>query len=198
VERTYKAITQFTRNGQETYMGGVAAPLYQGIRQELTGWEQVVPVFQQWVNTAQVTRPEGQVYSEDNPGGVVMVDPSYFELVPYRWLQGNKDVSLVAPDQVVLTESRAREYFPNMALEEVMGQRITYDSGDTTHRRVSGIVLDYAGPTEFTDNEFIALRDQVYAANTWTNTNGSDRLYIRLRAGIDADAFLAQMDALDR
>src|SRR5690554_3140524 len=66
VERTYKAITQFTRNGQETYMGGVAAPLYQGIRQELTGWEQVVPVFQQWVNTAQVTRPEGQVYSEDN------------------------------------------------------------------------------------------------------------------------------------
>lgn len=198
VERTYRVITQLTRNGQQAYNGGVAAPLYQGVRQELTGWEQVVPVFQQWINTVQVQRADGQWFSEDDPQGVAMVDQSYFELVPYRWLQGNPETALNAPDQVVLTESQAKAYFPDLPLEAIIDQQIIYESGDTTYRRVSGIVMDLDGPTEFTDRQFLSLQDQVYGANIWTNTNGSDKLYIRLRAGAEAGAFLAQIDALDR
>ncbi len=199
LDQTYKVITQSMRNDQEYRMGGVAAPLYQGIRQELTGWEQVVPVFSQWVNSVTVNRPDGKGYSKDEPTGIVAVDRAYFELVPHHWIHGNPETSLNSPENVVLTKSRVQEYFPDLALEEVLNQQILYDNGDSTYRSVSGIVMDYEGPSEFgTTKEFIVLMDQVHPLNTWTNTNGSDKLYVKLRKNTDPDAFLAQLDALDR
>lgn len=200
LERTYKVITQTMRNDQEYRMAGVAAPLYQGIRQELTGWEQVVPVFNQWINTVTVKRPDGQVYTKDELLVITAVDQTYFELVPHQWIHGSPAMALNAPEKVVLTKSRAEEYFPGIDLEQILEQQIQYISWqDTVLRTVSGIVMDYGEPSEFsTAKEFCAIRDEVYPLNVWTNTNATDQLYVKLKENTDADAFLAQVDALDR
>ncbi|HVU84103.1 MAG TPA: hypothetical protein VHC50_04635, partial [Puia sp.] len=45
-ERTYKVVTAFdSPDRQYSKMGGVSAPLYQGIRREIPGLAYVVPVF---------------------------------------------------------------------------------------------------------------------------------------------------------
>src|SRR5690606_11547382 len=44
LEQTYRVVTQLTCNGQTAYNAGAAAPLYQGTREELTGWDA------QWVS----------------------------------------------------------------------------------------------------------------------------------------------------
>src|SRR5690606_16932711 len=50
-ENIYQVISAFSSDSK---MGGVGAPLYQGIRAEIPGLEQVVPVFYQLVNSAEI------------------------------------------------------------------------------------------------------------------------------------------------
>ena len=63
--------------------------------------------------------------------------PSYFDIFKYQWLIGNAQ-SLSEPFKVVLTESRARKYFGNIPLDQVIGKTIIYADSLPVH--VSGVV----------------------------------------------------------
>ncbi|HWK99286.1 MAG TPA: hypothetical protein VNQ55_05045, partial [Parapedobacter sp.] len=44
-ERIFKVVSSFDRDGKQSAIGGASAPLYQGIEEEITGFEHVVPAF---------------------------------------------------------------------------------------------------------------------------------------------------------
>ncbi|MGV3761458.1 ABC transporter permease [Parapedobacter sp.] len=196
-ERIFKVISSFNRDGKQSAIGGVSAPLPQGIVDEISGVDYVVPAFRRWAYHAEIKRENQPPFVKEEPEGIVATNATYFEMLPYRWLAGDKRTALDAPESVVLTESRANLYFPNIKPEAVLHQTITYYGQDTVTRTVTGVVADYDTPSEFTGQEFVLLPKIAYETNQWTNTNGTDRLYLQFGEGISVATKLQEINELD-
>jgi putative ABC transport system permease protein len=195
-ENIYRVVTGFVFDEKESYNGGVSAPLYQGARQQISGLDYVVPVMGKWLKAVEVNTTTGKPLIVDEPTGVVATDSTYFSMVPYRWILGNKSTAFNAPENVVLTEERAKKYFPGKKPEEIFHQRLTYYSWDTVQRTVTGIVAGLDTPTEFTAQEFCSLPTKAYELSAWTNTNGSDKLYLQLKQAAEPAKVLVQIQQL--
>ena len=83
--------------------------------------------------------------------------PEYFQMFSYHWLAGSASTALASPGQVVLSESRAKLYFPSVPFDQLIGKKMIYD--DTVGAVVSGVVQDFdkQGKTDFQFKEFISL-----------------------------------------
>lgn len=193
-EHTYRLVTGFIFDEKESHNGGVSAPLYQGIREQVGGLRRVVPVYGHWMNTVKIERPGSEPLLVDDPKNIVSTDSSYFGMVPYTWLAGNKATAFNAPENVVLTLSRAKAYFGDLPPTQLIGKTLAYN--DTIQKTISGIVKDLDYPTEFVAQEFWYLKPKVYELNTWTNTNGSDRVYLQMAKNTDTAKVLAQISAV--
>lgn len=190
----YRVVTGFNFDGKESYNGGVSAPLYQEVRKEISGLNYAVPVLGQWVNSVVVNRAGQKPLTIDEPENVVATDLSYFKMIPYHWIAGNKSTALNAPESLVLTESRAQKYFPGKKTGEIINQTLTYFTPrDTVQRTITGIVADLEQPTEFTAQEFFSLPKKSYELASWTNTNGSDKLYLQIKKGVVPSIILKQI-----
>ncbi len=195
--KIYRVVSGFKFDEKQSYSGGVSAPIYQGLRLQATGLENVVPVFGQNVDAVTVNSPGDRPLTFDDPSDIVETDSAYFMMLPYRWIAGNPNTAMNAPGNVVLTESRAQKYFPGKRPEEIINQTLTYYSWhDTVIRKISGIVADLAAPTEFVGREFCSLSGKSYPLNEWTNTNGSDRLYLQLGKDAKPEKVLSQITAI--
>jgi len=120
---------------------------------------------------------------------IVFADESYFALFPHEWLAGNAATSLRDPYQLVLSESRAKLYFPSIPLADVVGRIVVYN--DTIRTTVSGIVRDLDAQTDFDNREFIALTTipnsglrPYYNWGEWSTTNSVSQALIRLTPGV--------------
>jgi putative ABC transport system permease protein len=85
----------------------------------------------------------------------ILAGKDYFDIFPRTWLAGNPAESLTPPYCVVLTEKRARDYFGDLPAAEYMNRELIYD--DSLHVRVSGIIKDYEGNTDFPYTDFISF-----------------------------------------
>ena len=183
LDRTYRVISQFKNDGKDNYNGGLAKPFYQAIRKEIPGVELVAPVFRNYqmesvtINKGQEDQKLVEDFDEAD-GNVTETTNDYFKLVGYKWLAGSPEKAFSMPDNIVLTKKRAAIYFPNQAAEGLLGKTIVYN--DSIPKTISGVVDDLNFNTEFNGTEFTQLKEQTYPLNVWTNTNGTDRLYIRL------------------
>lgn len=193
-ENVYRLVTGFVFDGKESYNGGVSVPLYQAVREQVTGVDRVVPVSGMWMNTEEIKQSGKKSVPVKEPKNIVAVDTAYFSLVPYTWLAGNKTTALRGPESVVLTESRARSYFSGLSPQEMLGQTITYN--DTLYKTVTGIVKDLDYPTIFTGQEFLVKSRKEYALNAWTNTNGNEKLYLQINNPSDTARVMAQITAI--
>ena len=196
-ENIYRVVTGFIFDEKESYNGGVSAPIYQGVREQVSGIDYTVPVLGKWLKAIEVNTPTGKPLIIEEPEGVVSTDSTYFSMVPYHWLKGNKLTALNAPENVVLTESRAKKYFPGKTNDEIINRTLIYYSyRDTVQKTITGIVADLQTPTEFTAQEFCTLPTKAYELSAWTNTNGSDKLYLQLKQGTPSAKVLAQIESL--
>lgn len=193
----YRVVSRFMWDEKESFNGGVSAPLYQEARHSANGLKNIVPVIGKWITAVQINDGSANPKVIDSPKDIVGVDSSYFNMLNYHWLAGNKISSLKASENVILTESRAKQYFPGKSPEEILNKTITYFSYlDTVTRKVSGIVADFQVPTEFTAQEFCKLSDKAYELSEWTNTNGSDKLYVQLKPDASTKAVLKNLQNL--
>ncbi|NML38837.1 FtsX-like permease family protein [Chitinophaga sp. G-6-1-13] len=191
---TYRLVTGLMFDIKENYNGGVSKPMYQAMREQVPGLKRVVPVFGQWVNNAETKDQQQRPVVVDDVKEVVATDSSYFMMVPYTWLAGNPATALQAPESVVLTESRARSYFGTLSPQAILGRTITYNKEKT--RTVTGVVKDLGYPSEFTAKEFFKLPLIEYELAEWTNTNGSDKVYLQMAAGADTGRVMAQISKI--
>lgn len=93
--------------------------------------------------------PEGQ----DVPGTII-ADGNYFSIFKYQWLAGSPAVAMQRPFTVVLTESRAQQYFGPLSPAAVIGKEVIYQ--DSLHVYVAGIVRDWKENTDLPYTDFIS------------------------------------------
>ena len=149
--RIYRVVMDMKFNGNDGYSAAVPAPLSAAIQREATGVEASVPVMQfQGDATAKVsikkTGFEQPSVFKKQPG-IAFTNPQYFSMLPYHWVASTPESSLKKPFNVVLTESRAKQYFPSTDINDIIGKQINYNDDFTV--TVSGIVKRFECPNFF-------------------------------------------------
>ena len=201
-DRIYRVVSQFIYSGNTGYSAGVPSPMGQSLSDESTGLD-LVAAFRTWGDPAKVTIP---VEGGDKPlifkqqKNKVFVDRNYFRLIKYRWIIGTPETSLNDPGHVVLTESRARLYFPGIPVSEIPGKLIIFN--DTINTTVSGIVEDIKQNTDFSFMVFIStstlektsLRPDDWGQ--WDNINSESQLFVKLSPGVTPERIRRQVNKI--
>lgn len=128
---------QFLKDEPERLAPGVLADLPDAVQKHIPGVEMTAPYY---------------VLSNDT---AIVATPEYLNIMGYKWLAGDPLTALSHPFSVVLTESRARQYFGKGSLNGIIGKEIVYQ--DSLRVNVSGIVRDWEGRTDFPYTDFISF-----------------------------------------
>jgi ABC-type antimicrobial peptide transport system permease subunit len=183
----YRVVTNMSFAGNPMFVSGVPSPLPSAVKKEVSGIEETVG-FHQFNGNGKVNvrKKNGDKPLQINhQTDIVFADPAYFNLIPFQWLAGGPEISLAEPFKTVLTESRAKTYFPSMPYPDMIGKQIVYDDSIVT--TVSGIVKDLGKNTDFIFKEFISqstipatgLKEN-YSWTDWNSINGGSQLFIKL------------------
>jgi putative ABC transport system permease protein len=202
-DRIYRVVIDARFNGTDGHTAAVPAPLSSAVQNEVTGIDETVPVLQfQGDATAKVTVTgnSGNQVVYKKQSNIVFTNQQYFQLLPYRWIVGSQQSSLREPFTVVLTESKAQQYFPDVATADIIGRPVTYNDITVT---VSGIVKDLNEHTAFTAEEFISfptisktnLKAQ-FMMEVWNDWMAYSQLYIKISKGNTPERAEAQLKGL--
>ncbi|OBX27308.1 ABC-type antimicrobial peptide transport system permease subunit [Gelidibacter algens] len=178
----YRITTVYSSPEGEDYNYGVSVPLIGEVKQNITGIQQSTAFF-----TAEPSRVMNASFSKafNNPEKVIYAETDFFKFLDYEWIAGHSETAIDAPNKVVLTENRAKKYFPNKDYNDILGETLIYD--DSVSTTVTGIVANFKQRTDFTFEEIISLetgkqsymQDQLTDDN-WNSTSSSTQFFIKL------------------
>jgi putative ABC transport system permease protein len=185
-DRIYRVVSNMKLPDNDFKTSGVPLPLIPAAQKEITGVELFAPFsttrdINISINLPGVSKP----HFYKNQKNIIYADNNYFKLLPYKWLAGSKQNALSNANTTVLTESRAKIYFPYKDVSKVIGKVITYN--DTVKTTVTGVVKDLKQTTDFTFKEFISYKTlpqaQFTDAHNWGSVSFSDQFFVKLNAG---------------
>ena len=196
-DRTYRVASVYNKPSGVSYNSGIPIPLVKEVEQNFTGVEEAAFIS--------MAKPFNVILERENqtilePKHVTYADQNYFDIFQYKWLAGTGKNQLLNPNEVVLTASRAKTYFPNRELSQVIGRSLIYN--DSINTTVTGIVADFEERTDLVFQEFISLTTQPMGMQmqpNWRNVNTSSQLLVKLEKDTSATTFQKQLDqtALD-
>ena len=191
----YRVVSLFSSEDKDSYNAGVPPAFYNVVKTKIPAVDKVVPINNRGIKNVQIpTSGTKENLSYDDSENLVNTTADYFNLVQYKWLAGNIETALDAPDKVVLTQSRANKYFPTLKAQDVLGRTLIYD--DSLIYTVSGVVKDLDYPNSFQAKEFFLLPKEAAMSDRWDNVSSSNTLYLKLKQGVKPSAIAAQLNEL--
>jgi len=185
-DRVYRVVTNMKFSGDPFLFSGIPSPLPNAVRNEITGLDETIG-FQQFNGQPTITIPNGNTAK---PGSfkkqtdIVFADSHYFNMLQYQWVTGSPK-SLNDPFKVVLTEERAKTYFPHQDVNSIIGRQVYYD--DSIKTTVVGVVKSLDQHTDFIFKEFVSLSTipssglkTNYGWDQWGSINGVSQLWLKL------------------
>lgn len=180
-EQIYKLYSAFKEGENIHRFDGTPYPLgtYLGtnLKKDLTGLELVAPIANRSFESIKVKRSNNETLEFNAQDKIVAATTDYFKLVPYKWIVGNPNTALKNNNEVILTASRAKQYFPDADLKSLLGKTIQYDDQLLT---VTGVVADLDYPSSFVDKEFIRVTPNPQEADNWENSSSNFHVYVKL------------------
>jgi len=122
------------------------------------------------------------------------VDPTFFKVFDLPLAAGDKATALRAPDDLVLTQAKAKQYFGDA---DPMGRRMTLAFDGEVHvYRVAGVLKNPPKSTDLTLDFLVPLKAPTPDENPWWRHWGSTSspTYLRFAAPADARALDARLD----
>lgn len=165
-DQIYRIVTENT--GSKNY--GVPAPMQEAL-QGITGIGNAAPIFDFYGGNTKVSIPQQDGQTEQtikNQENIVFTNSDYFNIFPHQWLAGDPKAPLEMPNRVVLTQSRAKIYFPDLSPGEILGRTLIFS--DSVNAAVSGVVKDLDANSDFEYRAFLSL-GTIRTANLRTNYN---------------------------
>jgi len=152
-KRIYRVISyeRIMKDEPEHLVPAVLADIPEAMKREVPGVELMAPFYELQKDTAMVVTAGKQTFY---PARSVVSGPEYLRIMGYSWLAGNPQTALDRPFSVVLTESKARQYFGTGALNGMIGRELVYQ--DSLRANVSGIVRDWDEHTDYPYTDFIS------------------------------------------
>lgn len=181
-------VTEFGE-GEVYPNSGTPVPLGEAIDSEIAGIDAKARFFTTYQTKVVLQSPERDMGKSNR---VILANPGFLEIFSREWLAGDSKNALVEPNKVVLTESSAKKYFPELSMNEILGKEILYTEMDTMYTEVTGVVKDFSEHTDFIFTDFISFstisisanKDR-YSAEQWDNVSSNSQLYIRSVDGVE-------------
>jgi ABC-type antimicrobial peptide transport system permease subunit len=196
-DRIYRVVTDFYSPDGEFFVSGVNLALEDAIKAN-SNFETVSSFY-----TERPSMVENRELKSTFkwPNFVIFTDANYFKLFKYQFLAGDENNILSSPNNVILTERRAADYFPNIKPTDIIGKTLVYN--DSLNITVTGIVENIKERTDLVFEEFISeptilqtrLREDFLNKN-WNNTNDASQLYLKVSSNADLVAVQNRLDAL--
>ena len=185
-DRIFKLVVQGTNQGEKWSDNSVPAPAPLAVRNEVSGIEAVTAVHH-YNPVVKIANERNAVKQFQVPrAGIIITDPEYFSLFEYTWIAGNPEV-LTDPFKVVLTDTRAHDYFGMLSSDEILGKEILYDSMMMT---VVGIVKHWNKNTDFPTTDFISFAtiknsklSNTINLEAWNSNFHSSQGFVKLSKG---------------
>ncbi len=188
-DRIYRVVSEMNFTDMMIYNGGVPVPTAEALRREGTGLEWVSHFLTR--HGVKVTVPQPGALAPavfPRQENITYADEFFFRVLTYEWLAGQGADALKEPNQVVLTESRAKTYFSAMPFADMLGKVIVYD--DSVRAVVAGVVRDPDWVTDLHFREFISRATvansslkQHHSWEQWGSINSSSQLLVLLKPG---------------
>jgi putative ABC transport system permease protein len=203
--RIFRVVSDYAFQGEPGHTRGIPAPLAGAVSKELSGIDNLVS-FRYYepdkISIPAASSAKPLLFKQQTH--IIFADAHYFDLLPYQWIEGNKQSATSQEGQVVLSESRAKLYFPSRSFADMIGQQIVYD--DSISAKVSGIVqdLDKQGNTDFNFQEFISMNTilrntrlrNAMQWSEWGSTTSDQQLYVQLGSNISASSVEKRLKAI--
>ncbi|MCX2681744.1 ABC transporter permease [Galbibacter sp. EGI 63066] len=188
VDRIYQIVSLDTFDGETSGFGGIPLGMAPAIAVEMPDPGVMVPIYTQYIERIIIPQ-EGEAPKQlEEERDIVGTSNNYFKLLPYQWIAGNPKTALNAPNTMILTEDRAKQYFPKSPLTELIGKTI---KADTTLFTISGIVKELPYPSSFTAKTFIPIPDKQWSSNNWVSKNSDHTLFVKTQEEESLDRLLA-------
>lgn len=201
-ERIYRVVSDtYSSKLGEDHAGSIPTPGQYAIRNEITGFE-AVTLFYNYEATVIIqdkdlplkkfARP---LVGEGQQSTIVVADQEYFNIFQYNWLAGNVAV-LNEPYTVVLTESKARQYFGEHTPADYLNKTIVYN--DTLNIKVAGIVKDPVKNTDLFFSDFISYTTfkKDILSTSWDDGYTNEQLFVKLANNVSPAQINTQIENL--
>jgi putative ABC transport system permease protein len=178
-DRIYRVVSYWKYADGEEFSKGVPLPLVPAMRSDFAMLEDV----------AALQRGRGVIKVKDGAGNVRLktdertfyVEPQFFKIFDYHWLQGDPQKDLVAPNSVALSEEMAVKLFGDW--HKAVGQTINYRN--KTDLKVTGVFADI--PENSSNPIKIAIAYSGYESRNmkeWGSVSDASEGYILLKEGM--------------
>ena len=186
-DRIYRVVSQMQFPDQLYKNSGVSVPLPAAVRGNVPGIEESTAFWQMDNIKVNIPRAANSPVIFRKQQDIIFTDEHYFKFFTYQWLAGSPENALDEPNKVVLTESRAKMYFPSTDISKAIGQVIIYN--DSLKAVVAGVVKDIDEITDFTFKEFISLPTysstlKRYGYDRWGGMSSAFQFFIRVGKNI--------------
>ena len=118
-----------------------------------------------------------------NESGVLFADSTFFDVLDFKLVKGDKQTALVRPRSMVLTEEYAKKYFGD---QDPMGQRMNVES-DTVFYTVTGIVKNVPDNSHLKFDMLASLSTYPQLANSQFWVSHNFFTYIVVKDGSDKE-----------
>ncbi|AUD00620.1 permease prefix domain 2-containing transporter [Spirosoma pollinicola] len=195
-DRIVRVVSRFVFDGKEQGNPGSPLPMANAVRKELSGVDRAIPIWEEGIEHVQIPQLTGKPVQFTDVKNVIATDSNYFRMVPYQWLAGNARRALSRPNQVVITQSRAAQYFPGLLPQQLINKTITY--WDSVNVQIAGVVADLPYASDFTGQEFLSIPTikKEIGKNEWGNTNSDVQLFLMLSDKADPKQLEKQVNLL--
>ena len=142
--RTYRIVERFKTGEGEVTTGLTPYRLALDLQQQFPEIEKVVRIDYD-IEDATVQYGDKEVFQKT----ITAVDPEFFEVFSFKLLQGNSKTALLEPNTVVISDAKARLYFPDgNAIGKVLTFRNPY-SREAYTAKVTGVFKEMPSNSHF-------------------------------------------------
>ena len=196
-DQIYRVVTDFKSPEGNFYNSGITLALEDAIAEDLN----LETVSSFYIERPTKVENKAKDLEFKWPNLVIFTNHNYFDLFDYKFLAGNKHNVLSNPNEVILTDKRAADYFPDMSPSEIIGKTLVYN--DSIQATVTGIVENFTQRTDFVFQEFISqptlLQTRIkeeFTEKSWGNTNSSSQLIVKISTTSNLAVVQERLDAL--
>lgn len=175
-EKIFKVYSTMEKGEESNSFDGINIPIANYVKENIASAELVAPEYKYYYEKITVADADGKREFSNQPA-ITGTFKDYFSMVPYTWLAGNKETVFKQPNEIVLSNSRARFYFPNLKPQEVLGKVLQIDTVNFT---VTGVIQDLEKTSSFREKEFVPVKEEDLKSDNWDMVTSNHKLYVKL------------------
>ncbi|GMQ24319.1 ABC transporter permease [Algoriphagus sp. oki45] len=199
-DRIYRIVTENDHGEMKYSYPAAPGPLGDVLSQELSGVEVAGKLYTIPNTHASLPALQKNFGRKDY---ITFADPGFFRLFQRKWLAGNPNTALTAPNQVIISQKSAETYFPGESLDGILGKEILYVDTDSIFTTIVGVVEDYKENSDFIFQDFISYstikeneKEDWYGVHSWTNINSSNQLFFKTQSNYRLEEIQSGLDKI--